>query len=86
MEGIPSLQLGIRVLETFSHPDAGSNVQRPRDLLHFLSHTVDHVSWQMVDLISTNFLESSSFFEDNKTDIRMNMKGRSAILRHVSRG
>ena len=79
MEGTPTLQLRDCVGGTCSHSDAKGNLQRPSGKRHSLTHSVDHLSFDMFDQVPSNIPESSFparfIFEDNGAAIRMTIKG-----------
>ena len=59
MAGIQEFQLRDGVLETFSHSDATGNYQRPSGKRHAIAHLVDHVSFDVVDHVTSNIPDTS---------------------------
>ena len=58
-ERIPNLQLSdVVVVETYSHSDAEGNVTRPSGKRHPLSHSIDHMSHDMVYHVPNNIPQS----------------------------
>ena len=59
MQGIPALQLWDGVLETCARSDAKGNLTRSCGNRHPLSHSIDHLSLDMVDHYPNNIPQSS---------------------------
>ena len=90
MEGTQALQLWDCVSETFSHSDAKGNFVRPSGERHSLTHSIGHMSLEMVVHDASNIPDHSlpsrlQIFEGNDAIIRMIIKCHSPNLRHVSR-
>ena len=59
MEGIPAFQIWDRVFETVPHSDSEGHLRRPTGKRHSLAHSVDHVSFDLIDHVPSDIPESS---------------------------
>ena len=81
--------VGLCFFEMLSHSEAWSNLTRPSFKRHSLSHSSDHMLFDMAGHVPRNIPESPFparlyIFDDNEAVIRMISNGRSPNLRHVS--
>ena len=84
LDSLQALEFWDGVKETCSHSDAKGNVTRPSGNRHSSSHSIHHMSLDVVDHVSSNIPKSSFPAEDSEAVIRMIMQGCSPNYRHVS--